>query len=84
MHPVEADGCGLVIIQERSHGLRVVYDVVESGVLIYDGETLSLEHQDGSQREVPEREWPDVLNVAASNRIPQCAGFDFFIVRRPG
>ena len=82
MHPVEADGCGLVILRERRGFFRVSYDVVESGVMVYDGETMRLEHSDGSTREVPEGEWSDMLNVTPANRIPQCAGFQFFILRR--
>jgi hypothetical protein len=77
VHPVEADGCGVVVLRERK---GPSYEAIERGVLYYDGERLWLEHADGSRRELPEDEWPNILNVTPSNKIPQCAGFDFFMV----
>ena len=79
MHPVEADGCGLVILRELS---RLRYEVVDSGFLAYDGKTLWFEGANGTRRELPEDQWSGIMTVAPANRIPQCAEFNFFTVCR--
>jgi hypothetical protein len=84
MHPVEADGCGLVILAESRSPLSIKYKVLESGVLSYDGKVLNLEFEGGGTRVITEEEQRYMLNVTPSNKIPECAGFDFFILRWRG
>lgn len=78
MTPVEIDGCALVILQDSGWS---GFHVLESGVLSYDGCELSLERTDGTRRPMGEQEQRKILNVTGGNRIPECAGFDLFILR---
>lgn len=83
MHPVEADGCGLVILAENARFLGApIIKVLETGTLSYDGEALTLESDNGGRRIVTEEEQRDMLNVTEQNQIPQCVGYDFFILRQ--
>jgi hypothetical protein len=63
MHPVSFDGGSLVILRERSNLLCVHYEVIESGVLMFDGQTLTLEHTDGSERTFSEQEQQNLLII---------------------
>jgi hypothetical protein len=80
-HPVEIDGCRLVILRERTKLSSVRYDVLESGFLVYDGETMLLDSENGS-RVVTEQEMDDILDVTPTNQIPECSGFQLFILQR--
>jgi hypothetical protein len=59
------------------------FDVVESGFLSFDGETLWL--GDGASRRVfTDGERDSLMPVAATNRIPECRGYRFFILTEAG
>ena len=70
LNPVHIDGNSVVwIVQQGPIG---EYVASESGILEYDGETLSVMHADGSRRDIDEEERDKLLPVSASNRIPAC------------
>ena len=75
-HPAHIDGCSLVILRRRSSLLSAGFEVVESGTLSYDGETLTLESDHAARtREVTLAEQNHILVVSELNRIPEFIGF---------
>ena len=80
-HPAHVDGSTLVVIHARK-GLFGGYDVVESGTLEHDGETLHLVGKHGS-RAVTDAELASLQPVASQNKIAACRGFSFFLLRLP-
>jgi hypothetical protein len=78
-YPAHIDGRTLVVIRAR-RSLLGGYDVVESGRLEHDGETLSLVGDHGS-RAVTDAELNSLQPVSSQNGISACRGFDFFLLR---
>lgn len=81
-HPHHLDGCTLVIIQARNSFFGG-YDVVESGMMEYDGEVLHLVGEQSS-RSMDDVEIQQLQTVGAKNAIAACRGFDFFLLRLVG
>ncbi len=79
-HPAHLDGRSLIILRERDTLFRSGFEVVASGDLHFDGETLMLESPDGGIRIVPESECSQILTVTRTNQIPECAGFQLVIL----
>lgn len=76
MHqPAHIDDCSIVILRQERWGFRVL----ESGRLRFDGQTLTL-GKDESRRVFTDEELQSLLPVSAGNRIPECRGFDFFLL----
>lgn len=80
-HPAHIDGCNLIILRQI-HGLLCArFEVLESGWLSYDGETLMLESDRGDQPRVfTEEEQKRILTVSAGNKISECAGYRLFVL----
>lgn len=78
-HPAHIDGRTLVVIRPRKFILGG-YDVVESGTLGFDGESLELAGDHGS-RTVTDAELDSIQPVVQRTRIAACRGFDFFVVQ---
>jgi hypothetical protein len=77
------DGCSLVILRSRRQFFRAGFEIVESGVLSYDGKVLELESVDGSSRRiVTEVEQSQIALVTEKSAIPECAGYRLFILLR--
>jgi hypothetical protein len=75
LYPAHIDGCSVVILRQLRHG----FQVVERGVLTFDGEKLSL-GEGQLQRVFTDNERDSLMPVAANSRIPECQGFDFFVL----
>jgi hypothetical protein len=73
-HPAHIDGRSVVILR-RGRG----FHVLESGMLSYDGQTLTL-GEDESRRVFTDDELQSLMPVAEGSRIPECRGFDFFLL----
>jgi hypothetical protein len=73
--PVHVDGRSLVILRRGCS----VFRVLESGILSYDGRMLSLGGGD-LRRVLSDGELQSIMPVAPGNRIPECRGFDFFLL----
>ena len=73
--PAHIDGRTVIILRSAWFG----FQVVESGRLTFDGETLSL-MGDNFERQFLAKEINSLQPVTAGNTIPQCTDFDFFIV----
>ena len=79
----ELDGCSLVIIRQRS-GMFGGFDIIESGELTYDGDTLTFESdRDADPRVVTEEEQRQILTVNEHTQIPECVGYRLFILEQP-
>lgn len=79
-HPAHIDGCNVVIIRQLS-GLLGGYEVLESGWLSFDGETITLESDCGASRRIfTGEEQQSLLNVSDSSHIRECAGYQFFVL----
>jgi hypothetical protein len=74
-HGTDIDGRTLVFIRRT----RFSFEVVESGLLSHDGESVLLS-KDGGERPLKETEMAQILNVTAENRIAACRGFDLFVI----
>ncbi len=74
-HPAHIDGRSAVILR---HGRRG-FHVLESGILSYDGQTLTL-GEDESRRVFTDDELQSLMPVVEGSRIPECRGFDFFLL----
>jgi hypothetical protein len=74
-HPAHIDGCSVVILRQGWRGLHVL----ESGMLSYDGQTLTL-GEDQSRRVFTDDELQSLMPVVEGSRIPECRGFDFFLL----
>jgi hypothetical protein len=83
MHPpAHIDGCNLVILRQTGGSLRWTFEVVESGWLHFDGDTLTLDSDRGAPpRAVSEAEQEQILTVSEKNGIPHCAGYRLFILQ---
>ena len=80
--PAHIDGLGLVILRQNDGLFGRRFEVVESGWLSYDGETLTFESDRGDQpREVNDSERAQILDVSSANRIAECNGYDLFILQ---
>jgi hypothetical protein len=76
MHqPAHVDGCSVVILRRTHLG----YVIIDSGLLSFDGETLTLGEGDAA-RVVSHAELRALLTVAQDSRISACRGFDFFVL----
>jgi hypothetical protein len=78
-HPTHIDGRSLVVIRPRRSFLGG-YDIVESGMLKYDGEVLRLVGDHGSHA-ITDTELDSLQPVVPQSRIDACRGFDFFLLR---
>ncbi len=77
MQPHTLDGRTLIVLRQRATG----FETVCSGRLSFDGEALSV--ADAHDRELmvlTDTQLLQIKHVVEGNRIPQCAGYDFFIV----
>ena len=74
-HPAHIDGCSVVILRQGRRG----FHVLESGMLSYDGQTLTL-GEDESRRVFTDDELQSLMPVVEGSRIPECRGFDFFLL----
>jgi hypothetical protein len=79
LHPAHVDGRSVVILRQGLRG----FDALESGILSYDGRTLSL-GEGGSRRTLSDDELKSLMTVAPGNRIPECRGFDSYLIAEPG
>ena len=70
------DGRTVVVLRREGRG----YSIVESGRLEFNGEDLSLVNGD-FKRLFTDDEMSLLKLVVAGNRIPQCEGFDLFLIR---
>jgi hypothetical protein len=71
-HPAHVEGRSLVLLQRAGHR----YAVLDSGLLSHDGECLELP----SGRRITDDELDKFQSVIGGNRIPECAGFDFYVI----
>jgi hypothetical protein len=79
MNPVEVDGLTAVIL--RQCGER--FERVCAGRLAFDGSELSLMDSDDRESTViSEEALAGMMHVTSDNRIPECSGFDLFIIAR--
>jgi hypothetical protein len=78
-HPAHIDGRSVVILRQGCRG----FQVLESGILSYDGQTLWLGEK-GSRRALTDDELQSLMPVAGGSRIPECRGFDFFVLPAAG
>ena len=79
--PVRLDGNTLVVLRDKSTSFRTAFEIVRSGRLCYDGETLRLKNESGTTVwTLPDEIPPGICNVTPENRIPECAGYDFFLL----
>ena len=75
LHPAHIDGRSVVILRQGRRG----FHVLESGMLSYDGQTLTL-GEDESRRVFTDDELQSLMPVVEGSRIPECRGFDFFLL----
>jgi len=76
MHqPAHLDGCSVVILRK----VRRAFSVQEQGRLSHDGQKLMLVHGD-ARRLFTDAEIGALLSVTTDSRIPECKGFDFFLI----
>jgi hypothetical protein len=75
-HPSEIDGCSLVVLRPTALG----FEIIESGILSYDGEALRLETLPNGWRLIDDAESNEFRYVGPENRIPECQGFDLFVI----
>ena len=81
-HPAHLDGCNIIIIRQKRSLLRTRFEVLESGFLCYDGETLTLESDRGDEPRVfTSEEQEKILTVSERSRIPECAGYRLFVLQ---
>ena len=74
-HPARLDGRSVVVLRQGRWG----FSAMESGILSHDGQTLSLGEGE-SQRVLSDDELQSLMPVAPGNRIPECRGFDFYLI----
>jgi hypothetical protein len=84
MQQIDPHGRALVVLRELPNPFGYRYDVQESGILVREGDALSIEHPDGTTRPLSNFEKARLLVVMPTNRIPECAGYQFFILQRDG
>ncbi len=77
--PAHIDGRTLIVIQPKE-SLLGGYDVIESGSLEHDGESLQLVGDHGT-RTVTDAELESLQLVVQETNIKACRGFDFFLIR---
>ena len=75
LFPTYLDGCSVVVLRQGVFGFRVV----ESGILSYDGEDLWLTLSE-TRRVLSTNELGSLRPVLATSKIPECRGFDFFLL----
>ncbi len=75
-HPAHIDGRSVVILRQ---GRRRGFHVLESGMLSHDGQTLTLGAGE-SRRVFTDDELQSLQPVVEGSRIPECRGFDFFLL----
>jgi hypothetical protein len=79
--PVGLDGSTLVVLRDASTGFRTRFEIVRCGRLSYDGETLRLKNDSGATVWTLPDELPTgICNVTPANRIPECDGYDLFLI----
>ncbi len=70
-------GRTLVVLRQRGAG----FEVVCGGILSFDGEALSLvDSRDRQLRVITNQQVNTIKHVGEANRIPQCCGYDFFVI----
>jgi hypothetical protein len=75
--PAHIDGRTVVILVQEPLG----FHLVESGRLAHDGESLWLGEGE-STRLFTDEERAALMIVGTNNRIPECRGFDFFVLKQ--
>jgi hypothetical protein len=79
--PAHLDGCSLVVLRQRPRLVSAAFEIIESGLLSYDGETLVLvSDRDQSRREFSQAEQDRIKVVCESNQIAECDGYRFFLL----
>jgi hypothetical protein len=73
--PAHLDGCTIVVLRAQGWSFRIV----ESGRLSFDGQVLTLVG-DGGERSFSDTEAEALILVTTENQIPECQGFDFFLI----
>jgi hypothetical protein len=74
-HPAHIDGRSVVILRQGRWG----FQVLESGILSYDGQMLWL-GEGRPRRALTDDELQSLMPVAGGSRIPECRGSDFFLL----
>ena len=75
-YPAHLDGCSVVVLSNERRG----FQFVERGVLSFDGEALSI--GDGESRRIfTDLQRDSHIPVVVNSRIPECQGFDFFVLK---
>jgi hypothetical protein len=74
-HPAHIDGRSVVILRQGRRG----FHVLESGMLSYDGQTLTL-GEGKSRRVFTDDELRSLMPVVDGCRISECSGFDVFLL----
>ena len=75
-HPAHLNGCSVVVLSKDRRG----FQVVERGVLSFDGETLSIGYGE-SHRIFSDFERDSLMPVVADCYITDSQGFDFFVLK---
>jgi hypothetical protein len=75
-NPTHLDGRTLVIIKQHVWG----YQRIASGRLNYDGAQMFFREDDLTERPVTPDELALIRPVLPTSRIPQCRGYDLFLV----
>ena len=78
--PAHVDGRTLVIIRRRPSLFNSGFTEVMRGRLEHDGAKLTLVGNCG-RRVISDAELATFMPVNEGNRIPECAGFDFFLIQ---
>ena len=74
--PAHIEGRTVVVLRKDGRG----YVAVESGRFSFDGEDLSLVAAD-TRRPFSDVELDSLKLVVTGNRIAECEGFDFFLIK---
>jgi hypothetical protein len=74
-YPAHLDGCSVVVLRQGRRG----FHVVESGFLCFDGERLTL-GEGRACRVFTDAEQESLMTVTEHSRIPECRGFQFFVL----
>ncbi len=78
--PAHLDGRSVVVLCQGRRG----FSALESDILSYDGQTLSLVDGGESQRVLSDGELQSLMPVAPASRMPECRGFDFYLIAETG
>jgi hypothetical protein len=80
--PAHIDGRTLIILRRGRSSFGSAFAQAMSGRLEHDGEKLTLVG-DCHRRVITEAKLASLMPVNDGNRIPQCHGFDLFMIEEP-